>query len=85
LQIGSKLGLMMGINTIVLAGSVCGILDLISVTALNGGRLERLLQFVASGALSESPFNGGKRIAVVGLLFHFFIAFAAAAVYYATS
>jgi hypothetical protein len=40
---------------------------------------------VASGAFGESAFNGGKRNAVVGLLFHFCIAFTAAAVYYATS
>ena len=81
-------GLMIGIEVIGLAGSVCGVLDLISATALfklNGGRFERLLQFVASGALGESAFNGGKKSAVAGLLIHFSIAFTAAAVYYATS
>ena len=57
-------GLMIGIEVIGLAGSVCGVLDLISATALlklNGGRLVRLLQFVASGAFGESAFNGGRK------------------------
>ena len=79
---------MMGIEVIVLAGSICGVLDLMSAAALfklNGGCFERLLQFVASGALGESAFHGGKRSAVVGLPFHFSIAFTAAAVYHATS
>ena len=79
---------MTGIGVIVLAGSVCGVLDLISASALfrlKGGTFERLLQFIASGALGESAFKGGKRSAAVGFLFHFSIAFTAAAVYYATS
>ncbi len=79
---------MTGIGVIVLAGSVCGVLDLISASALfrlKGGTFERLLQFIASGAFGESAFKGGKRSAGVGFLFHLFIAFTAAAVYYATS
>jgi uncharacterized membrane protein YagU involved in acid resistance len=79
---------MMSIGVIVLAGSVCGVLDLISAAALfklDGVSFQRLLQFVASGALGESAFSGGKKSAVAGLLFHFSIAFTAAAVYYATS
>jgi tetrahydromethanopterin S-methyltransferase subunit G len=73
---------------IVLAGSICGILDLISASALflsRGGTFERLLQFIASGALGESSFRAGKKTAALGLLFHFVIAFTAAAVYYAAS
>src|SRR5258708_20738933 len=79
---------MTGIGVIVVAGSVCGVRDLISASALfrlKGGTFERLLQFIASGAFGESAFKGGKRSAGVGFLFHFFIAFTAAAVYYATS
>ncbi len=73
---------------IILAGTICGVLDLISATALfllRGGTFERLLQFIASGALGESSFRGGKRTAVLGLLFHFVIAFTAAAIYYTAS
>jgi hypothetical protein len=54
---------MTGIGVIVLAGSVCGVLDLISASALfrlKGGTFERLLQFIASGAFGESAFKGGK-------------------------
>jgi hypothetical protein len=79
---------MIGVDVIVLAGSVCGVLDLICAAALfkwKGGSFERLLQFIASGVLGESAFKNGKRSAVVGLLFHFTIPFTAAAVYYTTS
>jgi hypothetical protein len=78
----------MGTDVIILAGSVCGVLDLISAAALfrsKGVSFERLLQFIASGALGESAFRNGKKSAVLGLLFHFSIAFVASAVYYATS
>lgn len=64
---------MTGIGVIFLAGSVCGVLDLISASALfrlKGGTFERLLQFIASGAFGESAFKGGKRSAGVGFLFH---------------
>lgn len=73
---------------IILAGAICGILDLISATALflsKGGTFERLLQFIASGALGESSFRGGKKTAALGFIFHFVIAFTAAAIYYAAS
>src|ERR1700721_702742 len=73
---------------ITLAGTICGVLDIISATALflsKGGTLERLLQFIASGALGESSFRGGKKTAALGLLVHFAIAFTAAAIYYAAS
>jgi hypothetical protein len=73
---------------IILAGTICGVLDIISATALflsKGGTFVRLLQFIASGALGESSFRGGKKTAALGLFFHFVIAFAAAAIYYAAS
>jgi len=45
--------------------SVRGVLDFdkrySTLFKLNGGSFERLLQFVASGALGESAFNGGKK------------------------
>ena len=73
---------------ITLAGTICGVLDLISATALfvsRGGTFERLLQFIATGALGESSFRGGKKTAALGFLVHFVIAFTAAAIYYAAS
>ena len=44
-----------------------------------------MLQTIASGALGPSAFKGGKKTAAIGFLFHFLIAFTAAAVYYAAS
>jgi len=78
----------MGANVCFLAGSVCGLLDLISATALykwKGVSSERLLQFIASGALGESAFRHGKKSAALGFLCHFSIAFLAAAAYYTAS
>jgi hypothetical protein len=73
---------------VILAGTICGVLDIISATVLflsKGGTFERLLQFIASGALGGSSFRGGRKTAALGLLFHFAIAFTAAAIYYAAS
>jgi len=50
-----------------------------------GVLIERLLQTIASGALGPSSFHGAKRTAAIGVFFHFFIAFAAALIYYAIS
>jgi hypothetical protein len=76
------------IAVVLLAGSVCGVLDLLSATALvksRGGNFQQLLQFVASGALGPSAFQRGNQSAAAGFLFHFLIAFTAATAYYATS
>jgi hypothetical protein len=79
---------MIAIEVIALAGFVCGVLDL-SVTStlfvLKGGKLERLFQGIASGTLGNAAFTGGKRTAVVGVLFHFEIALSWAGVYYVLS
>jgi hypothetical protein len=45
----------------------------------------RILQSVASGVLGAKAFTGGLKTAVLGLAFHFLIAFTAAAVYYLAS
>ena len=50
-----------------------------------GVPIERLLQTIASGALGPTAFQGGKKSAALGLIFHFLIAFTAAAIYYAIS
>ena len=76
------------IIVIAVAGSVCGVLDLACASALfisRGGTFERLLQFIASGAVGEVAFKGGKRTAALGFFFHFLIAFTATIVYYAAS
>lgn len=78
----------MATEVILLAGSVCGVLDLISAATLfklKGVSFKKMLQFIASGAIGESAFRIGKKSAALGLLFHFSIAFVAAATYYAIS
>jgi hypothetical protein len=75
-------------DAIALSGLLAGVLDITAtgtVMALQGVPFERLLQFVASGALGNSAFTGGKRTAGIGLLFHFLIAMAVAFAYYLVS
>src|ERR1700743_3420984 len=75
---------------VAIAASAClaGVLDISAtgaIMAAQGTPVERLLQFVASGALGPSSFQGGKKPAGIGLLFHFLIAVIAATIYYAIS
>lgn len=79
---------MTGLQTISLAGLLAGALDITATSTLfilQGLSLERLWQLIASGALGDSAFLGGKKAAAAGLLFHFAIAFTVAAVYYGLS
>jgi hypothetical protein len=79
---------MSGWEIVALAGLVAGTLDMTATStlfALQGLSVERLWQTIASGVLGNVAFKGGKRTAAVGLCFHFAIAFAVAAVYYALS
>jgi hypothetical protein len=65
-------------------GLIAGILDI--TTALIRWRPPmRLLQFIASGLLGPQAFQGGWGTAALGMALHFFIAFSAAAIYYAAS
>jgi hypothetical protein len=68
-----------------IAGLVAGALDLTASATLfilKGGSLKKILQFIASGALGARSLEGGKKTAVAGLGFHFFIALSVATVYY---
>lgn len=79
---------MVDLGTIILAGCVAGVLDLAASTTVflaQGVPFERLLQGIASGALGPTAFKGGRFTAVLGLFFHFLIAFVVAALYYAAS
>lgn len=70
------------------AGSAAGALDItaaIVVYAFRGVAPIRILQSVASGLLGAEAFKGGLGTAALGTALHFFIAFTAAAVYYAAS
>ncbi|MEP6603219.1 MAG: hypothetical protein ABJB69_04655 [Spartobacteria bacterium] len=72
-----------------LAGLIAGILDITSAFLLSypkGVGPIRVLQGVAAGLLGrESAVQGGVATAALGLAIHFFIAFAAASVFYAAS
>lgn len=66
------------------AGFACGALDLTAALVVYGFfglKPMRLLQGIASGLLGTKAFSGGIATAVLGVLCHFLIAFAAAAVY----
>jgi hypothetical protein len=65
-------------------GLIAGILD-ITTAFIRWRPPVRLLQGIASGLLGSRAFEGGWGTAALGLALHFFIAFSAAAVYYAAS
>lgn len=70
------------------AGLACGVLDITAALVVYGYfglKPMRLLQGIASGLLGPKAFDGGLATALLGLLCHFFIAFGAAAVYFAAS
>ncbi len=68
----------------VLGGLVSGTLDAangVVAFGLYGMNPIQVLQFIASGAFGSSAFDGGLLMAGAGAVFHFLIAFVAAAVY----
>jgi hypothetical protein len=55
-----------------------GTLDLSAAmiqTILANGNIQRLFQFIASGAFGKEAFDGGWSYAIYGVLFHYIIAF----------
>lgn len=69
-------------------GVIAGILDISDAFIFNGLRgvhPQRILLYIASGALGPAAFRGGWGMAAFGLAIHFFIALSAAAVYYTAS
>jgi uncharacterized membrane protein YagU involved in acid resistance len=71
-------------HAILWGGLIAGILDAVDgVIAFGTQGLSsiQVLQYIASGALGQSAFQGGLATAALGALFHFFIALVAAAVF----
>lgn len=68
------------IKAILLAGLLTGLLDataaMVQAYFWNDVTPDRVWKYVASGALGRPAFSGGAGIVVMGLLFHFIIAFA---------
>jgi len=70
------------------AGLTCGVLDISAAFitwAIRGVKPFIILQAIASGLLGAESFAGGWTAAALGAACHFFIAFSAAAVFYAAS
>jgi len=72
------------LKAILFGGAIAGVLDItdaIVMTLVAGGSPGRMLQYIASGLLGPSSFDGGTATMMLGLLCHFTIAFGAATVY----
>ena len=75
-------------RAILIVGLVVGAMDITSavvITLLRGGTIMRLMQFIASGLLGKSAFQGGFATAALGLVLHFAIAFGVVTVFYFAS
>ena len=71
-------------RAVVAGGLAAGFLDLTAALVLyglRGARLIRIVQAIASGLMGADAFKGGGATAALGVLLHFFIATAAAAVF----
>jgi len=69
-------------------GLIAGAMDITAAFLYSwtrGGTPGRVLQFVASGLLGPSSFQGGTATMALGLAIHFFIAFSATTVFYLAS
>src|SRR4051794_14841183 len=79
---------MRALRTIAITGLVVGAMDITSafiIAISRGSTATRLLQFVASGLIGPSAFQGGAGTAALGLGLHFMIAFSLVAIFYAAS
>jgi hypothetical protein len=73
---------------VLFGGLIAGSCDLsyaVTYYAVRGVQAIRIPQSIASGVLGSDSFKGGWKTAAIGVLLHFFIAFCAAAIYYAAS
>ncbi len=73
------------LRPVVFAGLVVGVLDIaaaIIMAVSRGSTPTRLLQFIASGLLGRSAFDGGLATAALGLALHLAISLAVVAVFY---
>lgn len=77
-----RLGKNSALLAIAVGGLVAGVLDLLHACILFGWDIPLA---IAGGLLGPEAFHGGVGTYVLGVLLHFFIAFSAAAIYYAAS
>jgi uncharacterized membrane protein YagU involved in acid resistance len=73
-------------KTILLAGFVAGVMDIVAAIISYYIRTQkeptRLFQFIASGVFGKEAFTGGTTMAIIGLLFHFMLAYVFAIAFY---
>jgi hypothetical protein len=75
-------------RAILIGGLIAGTLDITFAFifyGLRGSSPIRILQSIASGALGANAFTGGAWTAILGGVFHFFIAIVATVIYYLVS
>jgi hypothetical protein len=68
--------------SIAIGGTIAGLLDLTQASILFGLRIPLV---IAAGLIGPKALHGGPATFALGLLLHFFIAWSAAAIYYAAS
>ena len=76
------------VQAIFWGGLIAGVLDAIDgviAYGTQGLNPVQVLQYIASGALGKSAFQGGLNTAALGAVFHFIIAWVAAAVFVSAS
>jgi hypothetical protein len=79
---------MRALRAIAITGLIVGAMDITSaiiIAILRGSTVTRLMQFIASGLLGPSAFQGGAATVALGLGLHFLIAFSLVAMFYAAS
>jgi hypothetical protein len=72
------------IRTIALAGAAVGVLDGIAAVVAAGIRgvsPDRVFQYISSGLLGRSSFEGGAGTIILGVVLHFVVAVGATAVF----
>ena len=75
-------------RALLIGGLTVGVLDVLDALVffgLRGVPPMRLFQGIASGLLGRSAFAGGMATALLGVLLHFFIAFAVVGTYHAAA
>jgi len=63
-------------KTILLAGFIAGTLDILfAIIFLASGNAEAVFRYIARGALGEAAYQGGFEMILLGLVFHYIIAY----------
>lgn len=85
---GERTGVLGRGQALLWGGLVVGTIDILEIivfTSVRGVPPQRVLQSVASGLLGREAYAGGNATAILGLLLHFVIAFAAVGAYQVAS